>query len=168
MSVSVDHKVKALSWSDITKSVDTICDNILKSDITFDSILGLSRGGLVPAVMIANQLGVSEVYSYGLRSYSNRTGGEIRTYQYCGPDDVCGKHLLIVDDISDRGESLGYVKNKLLAKTLTQPEKNIHTCTICKKDHTDFEPTWIGMSVENDEWVIFPWEADDIKPSNTT
>ena len=159
-------KNKFLNWNDVTKSVDSICADIILSNIQIDSILGLSRGGLIPAVMIANQLGVSRVYSYGLRSYSNKTGGDVMTYQHCGAGDISGEHVLIVDDISDRGESLGYVKNQLTMKLFDQSDINFHTCTVCKKPHTNFEPTWNGLVVDNDEWVIFPWESDEIKPSD--
>lgn len=161
------YKHRMISWEDITKYVDKICSDILKSEATIDTILGLSRGGLVPAVMIANQLGIDHVYSYGLRSYSGKSGGDIKTYQLAGSDTVQGEHILVVDDISDRGETLGYVKRQL-CKPSNMPwtYKNIHTCTLCVKPHTDFLPTWHAQDVENDEWIIFPWESDDRKPSD--
>lgn len=167
MSVDVKYKTKVISWEQITQHVDKICNDIIRSDVQIDTILGLSRGGLVPAVMIANQLGINYVYSYGLRSYSDKTGGDIQTYQLAGSDEVKGEHILVVDDISDRGETLGYVKRRLCKPThMPWRYKNIHTCTICVKPHTDFSPTWHALDVENDEWIIFPWEADEQKPSD--
>ena len=161
-------KNRTLDWSDITKNVDKICAEILKSEVNIDCVVGLSRGGLIPAVMIANQLGVNKVYSYGLRSYSNKTGGDIQTYQFLDSGDVGHvEHVLVVDDISDRGETLGYVKKQLCKPTpTTYKHLMIHTCTLCFKPHTDFIPTWYGESVDNDDWVIFPWEADERKPGS--
>jgi len=162
---SIKHHV--ISWSDVVKHVDKICNDIIRSDVEIDAILGLSRGGLVPAVMIANQLDIDEVYSYGLRSYSNKTGGDIKTYQLAGSETVKGDHILVVDDISDRGETLGYVKRQLCKPThMPWTYKNIHTCTICVKPKTDFLPTWHAVDVEDDEWVIFPWESDACKPKD--
>jgi len=160
-------KHRLLDWQDVVKSVDKICKDITRSEASIDTILGLSRGGLVPAVMIANQIGINKVYSYGLRSYDNKSGGDIQTYQLAGSDTVRGEHILVVDDISDRGETLGYVKKQLCKPThMPWSYKNIHTCTLCVKPRTDFLPTWHAVDVEDDEWVIFPWEADGVKPSD--
>lgn len=165
MNINIKHHV--ITWDDVVKHVDKICDDILRSDVEIDCILGLSRGGLVPAVMIANQLDIDHVYSYGLRSYSNKTGGDIQTYQLAGSDTVRGEHILVVDDISDRGETLGYVKRQLCKPSIRPwTYKNIHTCTLCVKPRTDFSPTWHAVDVDDDEWVIFPWESDGIKPKD--
>lgn len=156
---------KGLSWSDVQELVDKVCAEIILSDIDISCIVGLSRGGLIPAVMIANQLGIREVYSYGLKSYNNEKSPEsIKTYQYFHPEYLHGQDILVIDDISDRGESLGYIKTKF--ESNSRDKLNIHTCTLTIKEHTDFIPTWFGSSIPNNCWVVFPWEADGLKPNN--
>lgn len=165
MMTDTKPETRVLGWCDIIDSVDKICNDIISSEIDIDGIVGLSRGGLVPAVMIANQLNIPKVYSYGLRSYDGKDGGTIKTYQWLGGGYVDSECILIVDDIADRGESLGYVKRQLCQpSSLPYKHKDIHTCTICTKPHSNFSPTWTGVHVENNEWVIFPWEADEVKP----
>ena len=162
--IDTSYKTRVLDWSTIVESIDKLCKEIVLSDIKIDSIVGLSRGGLVPAVMIANQLGVREVYSYGVRSYDGKSGGDVKTYQWLGEKHLPGDTILVVDDISDRGATLGFVKKQLCKpEALPYEHKNINTCTICVKPRSNFLPTWTGINVEDDEWVIFPWEADQYK-----
>ena len=77
----VDTKSKIyLSWDGIEELVDLLCKQILKSRIQIDSIMGLPRGGLIPAVMLSHKLGLPLVFK---------------------PT----KGTLIVDDICDSGET---------------------------------------------------------------
>lgn len=164
MTTTEKFKTKIVDWEQISKSIDKICKDMIMSDVQIDSVVGLSRGGLIPAVMIANQLGVREVYSYGIKSYSNQTRGDIDTYQHVHTDNIKGDNIVVVDDISDRGDTMGYVKRQLCS-TNTKPwrHKNIHTCTLCIKEHSDFMPTWYDFTLKSDEWIIFPWEIDENK-----
>ena len=77
----VDTKSKIyLSWDDINSLVDTLTNKIIKTIPPVDSIMGLPRGGLIPAVMLSHRLGLPLV--------SKPTKG-----------------TLIVDDICDSGET---------------------------------------------------------------
>lgn len=165
MTTSMKFKTRIVDWDQISKSIDKICKDMIMSDVKIDSVIGLSRGGLIPAVMLANQLGVRQVYSYGLKSYSKKTRGDIETYQHVHADSITGDNIIVVDDISDKGETMGYVKRQLCSSDRLTPwkHKNIHTCTLCIKEHTDFLPTWYDFTLESDEWVIFPWETDENK-----
>jgi hypoxanthine phosphoribosyltransferase len=150
-----------ISWDDIDNIIERMVDDITGSEVNIDCILGLSRGGLIPAVMLANKLNISKVYSYGLRSYDDNDAGDIKTYQYIGSDGMgIEKDVLIVDDISDRGATLGFVKSRIcMDSSRNYVHKNIHTCTLCIKKGTDFLPTWYDRSYDNDDWIIFPWEV---------
>lgn len=47
-----------LSWDDVNQLVDKLCDQITKSEIPVKSVLGLKRGGLIPAVMVSHKLNI--------------------------------------------------------------------------------------------------------------
>ena len=149
-----------MSWADVDAATDRIVEEILESEININAILGLSRGGLVPAVIISNKLDIDKVYSYGLRSYNtNRQGEAISTYQHIGPNLCSDENILIVDDISDQGKTLAYVKDQVCSDgPLNYVHKNIYTCTLCIKKNTDFLPTWYYRTYRDDQWVTFPWE----------
>jgi uncharacterized protein len=150
----------SISWSDLDTIVDDIVQEVISSDINIDCILGLSRGGLVPAVMLANKLGTERVYSFGLRSYNGSEAESIKTYQHVGHNMCVESNVLVVDDISDKGATLGYVKRQICADGPDNyVHRNIYTCTICIKKGTDFQPTWYGNTYDNNDWIVFPWEV---------
>ena len=77
----VDTKSKIyVSWDNINSLVDILANKIVKTIPPVDSIMGLPRGGLIPAVMLSHKLGLPLVFK---------------------PT----KGTLIVDDICDSGET---------------------------------------------------------------
>ena len=70
-----------LSWDDISRSVDDLCRKIPMELPLIDSVHGIARGGLIPAVMISHKLNLP----------------------YVG---AVGKNTLVVDDIADSGVTL--------------------------------------------------------------
>ena len=76
----MDKKVY-LEWSEIHELVNILCKKIIMEYPTIDSVMGLPRGGLVPAVMISHELGLPYVIHPG-------------------------KNTLVVDDINDTGHTL--------------------------------------------------------------
>ena len=76
----MDKKVY-LEWSEIHELVNILCKKIITEYPTIDSVMGLPRGGLIPAVMISHELGLPYVIHPG-------------------------KNTLVVDDINDTGHTL--------------------------------------------------------------
>lgn len=149
-----------ITWEKLDEILDRTALSILNSETNIDCILGLSRGGLVPAVMLANKLSIDKVYSYGLRSYTGDVGGDIKTYQHIGNCMGSESKILVVDDISDKGTTLGFVKRQICTDgPLNYVHKDIYTCTICIKEGTDFLPTWYEETYDKDDWIVFPWET---------
>lgn len=80
MAVKTNQKTY-LSWDDIEKSVNNLCDKIRFDQPNIDSVHGIARGGLIPAVLISHKLGLPYV-------------------------QAVGKNTLVVDDICDTGVTL--------------------------------------------------------------
>lgn len=162
-----------MSWIQIWKKskkkynwnyIDNACDRIVcdVSELGITRIIGLSRGGLIPATIIANKLCVREVMSIGVASYDKgydgtETAGSINTYQRLPvncPGMNKGDNMLIVDDISDKGNTFKHVLNLVT----DQYKSNFYTASVFIKPGTSFKPDFYHKSVPDDQWVIFPWE----------
>jgi xanthine phosphoribosyltransferase len=131
------------------------CEKIVKelkekyADIMDYEIVGISRGGLVPAVVISNLLGIRKVHSLGLKTYKDQEKDGAEIYQV--PDLANNNKILLIDDISDTGESFIIVKN-------LYSHKELITASVYMKEKTKFVPDVVGENIDNEVWVVFPWE----------
>jgi hypoxanthine phosphoribosyltransferase len=91
-----------LSWDEIDTLVDTLANKIVKTIPPVDSIMGLPRGGLIPAVMISHKLNLPLVFK---------------------PT----KGTLIVDDICDSGETFIKMSKKYPSNYLICLHLKSHT-----------------------------------------
>lgn len=130
---------------------------IKSSKFNPDAIVGISRGGLIPARILSDLLGVYRMYTISLRSYSGNKKLPKPTLDiYCNYPFV-GKSLLVVDDVADTGESLTVVKEYLL----NNRAKEIRFATLHYKPNSSFMPEYfVGIT---SDWVVYPWEREEAK-----
>lgn len=145
------HKL-ALGWSEIEQDCA-----ILASEIKYcDVILSLGRGGLVPGVMLSHLLDC-KVFNFGLKSYKENLAGDIIITQAPGikfNSDYRNKKVLVVDDLSDKGSTLQYIKDYLD----THEFKYYRFATLYIKKSTKFTPTYYIKEFDDNIWLDFPWE----------
>lgn len=127
-----------------------------------EKIIALARGGLVPATIMANRLGVRHVYSLGVSSYEQlsdgtETPGVYEMYQRIPSNTKRLKddqYILVIDDISDRGGTFIYA-DQYLKQILGG---NIVTMSLVIKPETKYKPTYYHEIVDQNQWIVFPWE----------
>lgn len=148
----MEHNKDIVTWREIT----SLCNKIVKKlkdkypDILDYKIFGLSRGGLIPSVIISNILNIRKVYSIGIKSYEDDTKGDFELYQIPELENI--DKILVVDDISDTGDSLKSVKDIMQSK-------DIITVSIHIKKESKFIPDVYGKQVDANTWVVYPWES---------
>lgn len=120
-------------------------------------IIGLSRGGLFPAIVISHMLDNLEVIPV---SYSSKSGkGDDKNYANALPL-IGGCHsatLLVVDDICDSGQTL-----KEVVDFYAMRSHHVYTATLYYKaiPNGPIEPDIYWHQIPEDApWIIFPWES---------
>ena len=148
---------KRYKWSHITEACQDIASQI-DDQHTPSCIVGLARGGLIPATLLANMLNIREVYSMGLASYDDANKpGEISFYQRMSLNDVNidrDATVLLVDDISDRGHTFEAAKQTLIDMVGC----DIRTAALYTKPLTNHIPTYFHKQLSENRWAVFPWE----------
>jgi xanthine phosphoribosyltransferase len=121
----------------------------------FQAIVAVTRGGLVPAAIVARELGIRLIETVCVASYMHQSQGDVRILKTVAPDLISaaggdGKGVLIVDDLVDTGRTARLVR-ELLPKA--------HFATVFAKPMgRPMVDTYI-TEVSQDTWIFFPWDT---------
>ena len=119
------------TWEQFDEDIDKIVKIIKRDYPNIKCIYGIPKGGLVPAIKIANRLNLP---LYLVLAWAD---------EQCRPESI-----LIVDDCVDVGTTLGSIKDI---------DKYI-TATIFIKPQSKIKPKIWCRECSNDKWVVFGWE----------
>ena len=142
-----------VSWRTISTLCRNICNDIRDKlpDYAEHSFVALSRGGLVPGTIICNHLYVDKLHVLGMKSYMGERKGEVDVYQV--PSFVDMKKIVIIDDVSDSGDSFNHTLEML------GDLKTVATAALYVKQGTAHIPLFSGITnIEKTQWISFPWE----------
>lgn len=143
-----------LSWSQIEAMVEQLAQTM--QGRSFDGMLAVTRGGLVPAGMIAYHLGIRNILVAAVHFYSGvGRRAEAPTFlQFPADPFLSGKTVLIVDDIWDSGKTISAVKARVIAAGGTPVTAVLHY-----KPEASLFPEQPDYYVQpTDAWIVYPWE----------
>jgi hypoxanthine phosphoribosyltransferase len=151
---------KVVAWDEIDTWAKNVVKKIRASDFKPDLIVALIRGGLVPARLICDHLHLKNLYAVKVEHWGITAGKDMKAKLIQGLDlDLSGKKVLVVDDITDTGESMRLATNHLKEKGPAE----IRSATLLHIAHSSFEPDFFDVHVPKDQWTwfIFPWNLHE-------
>lgn len=178
---------KVISWEDFNGHVAELARQIANSDWRPDYIVGLTRGGLIPATMLSHYfdipmyaLSVSLRDDSGMGPESNLWMAEDafgyvdkneRDQEHIPYDVSKAKNILIVDDINDSGATLDWIMDDWASGCMSSSDRwdyvwnqNVKFAVVVDNLSSkcsvcmDFVGTTVNKA-EKDVWVEFPYEA---------
>lgn len=152
-----------LSWSDIDKLVDYLLPQIHGR---FDSLVMITRGGIILGGMLAEALNITYVLTASVRFPSDFPGLSIQPedkfavpefLQFPEAELLEGRRVLVVDDVWTRGRNIMTVASRVDAAG-GMPE----TCVLHYKPADSLYPgsTPTYYSAVTDAYIVYPWEID--------
>jgi hypoxanthine phosphoribosyltransferase len=143
---------ETVEWDHVYSLLLEIADRIKESEFKADVIVGISRGGLLPARILSDLLDNPHLANIKVEFYVDiDQTKEVPVITQPVSVSVKDKRVLIVDDITDSGQSF-----RLVWETLAQEAAEVKTVTIYHKPWSCFTPDIYAR--ETEAWVIFPWE----------
>lgn len=138
---------KALAWK---------LSAISEKEGEWKAIVSITRGGLVPAAIIARELGVRNIETVCIASYHEyKDQGELVVLKDISNSILNetdgGKQVLVIDDLTDTGATAKKVREKL---------PKAHFATVYAKPSGKPTVETYVTEVSQDTWIYFPWDLD--------
>ncbi len=120
------------------------------------SIIAITRGGLVPAAIIARELGVRKIETVCIASYHEyKDQGSLVVLKSISKEILestnGGEGVLVIDDLTDTGKTAQKVRDML---------PNAHIATVYAKPTGRPVADTFVTEVSQDTWIYFPWDMD--------
>jgi len=142
-----------LSWDDVQRLSEKVSDLITDSGYKPDLMIAISRGGFDPARIISDQLNIRKLASLQIIYYTGlNSRKEEPEVLFPLNAQVEGLKVLVVDDVSDSGNSLIVVKKYVEEKGASE----VKLATLHHKPWSKLIPDFYAEKV--DKWIIYPWE----------
>ena len=145
-----------ISWDKITTDCTHLYNKIIESKFEPDLIVGILKGGIIPATILAYKLHC-KLNTVGYSSYIRGKHCTIKEYSSLHEDLDSIGNILFVDDLSDTGDTFLTVTEKY---SMLLKNKVIKTAALYLKDGTKFVTDFYITKYPSNVWLEFPLECN--------
>ncbi len=151
----IDLERDIVTWDDLDRLVASLAD--LVRGVESDAMLAITRGGMVPAGMLAYRLGIRDILVAAVAYYddSGTPGPEPFFLQFPSDALLHGRRILIVDEVWDSGATIHAVTERVrraggIPTTAVLHYKPRRSVVPATPDH---------FAAATDRWVVYPFKA---------
>jgi hypothetical protein len=144
-----------VGWAEIAHLCAVLSDRVRGHQ--FDAVMAVARGGLIPAALVAQELGVRNVIVASVASYQGDRRGQTQFLEFPSAEQLRGRSILVVDDIWDSGRTLHAVRERAVACGAQVVVAVLHYKP-ARSAYPDERPD--HWCLETDAWIAYPWERD--------
>lgn len=117
-------------------------------------IVAIGRGGDIPARLLSDYLGIYNLTGFKIEHYRGMEKSSEAVIRYPLCVDAGGLNVLLVDDVSDGGDTLAVAVDHLQEKG---PPADIRTATLHHKLQSRSVPDFYAAEIIEWRWLIYPW-----------
>ena len=137
-----------ISWTEFHQDVKNLCKKIQATGQVFNKIVAISRGGFIPAGIIAYELNIRNSAVVNISTYIDDKHLELNEISNIQSVGVVDEKTLIIDDISDSGQTFKFMRQsfpKGKFVTVYAKQKGIAQTDIFERQIPE-------------KWLVFPWD----------
>jgi hypoxanthine phosphoribosyltransferase len=147
---------EVLSWTDVDRLIEELLPQFRG---TYDALLIITRGGIVPGGILCEALNIKDILTAAVEFH---TGVQKRLawptfLQFPGDSLLRGRRILVVDDVWGSGRTIMTVKSRIEAAGATSELAVLHYKP-GESMFRDVAPNY--FAAVTDAWVVYPWEID--------
>jgi uncharacterized protein len=148
-------RCELITWNRVYALSRSLALKIREAGYTPDIIVAIGRGGYVPARILADYLDMMALTSMKIEHYTRGAQKEPEArVKYPLSEDVTGMRVLVVDDVSDSGDTfhvaLAHIRERF------QPAA-IKTAALHHKVVSTYKPDFYAHLIIKWRWIIYPW-----------
>ena len=152
--MSLPDKAFPVSWDQFHRDARALAWRLADGGREWRAIVCITRGGLVPAMIVARELDIRVIDTISVKSYQGAAAGagqgELKVMKSPDPELVGdGEGILVVDDLVDSGRTLELVR---------QMYPKAHFATVYAKPKGKPMVQSYVTEVSQDTWIFFPWD----------
>jgi len=144
-----------VSWEELHRNSKALAWRLSEMK-PYKGIIAVTRGGLVPAAIVARELDIRLIDTVCVLSYNHKSKGEVNVIKRAN-EQTSGEDWLIVDDLVDTGETIKAIRASL---------PKAHYATVYAKPSGREQVDTFITEVSQDTWIYFPWDME-MKPAPT-
>ncbi len=136
-----------VSWEELHRNARVLAWRLVQGG-PYDGVVAITRGGLVPAAIVARELNLRLVDTICIATYEHKDQGQPNILKSVAGN---GEGMLIVDDLVDTGTTAKIVRDML---------PKAHFATIYAKPAGKPMVDTFVTEVSQDTWILFPWDVE--------
>jgi xanthine phosphoribosyltransferase len=140
----------SVSWEELHRYSKALAWRLVEHG-PWSGLIAITRGGMVPAAVIARELEIRTIDTLSIASYDETQQGELKVLKHVKQDVGTGAGWLVIDDLVDTGKTARYVRELL-------PEAHFGT-VYAKPEGRPMVDTFV-TEVSQDTWILFPWDTE--------
>lgn len=137
-----------ISWDQLHRDARALSWRLHDQETKWDKIVAVTRGGLVPAAVIARELSIHHIDTVCITSYDWQKQGETTILKSV---EGRGENCLIIDDLVDTGST---------AKVVREMLPRAYFATVYAKPAGKPLVDAYVTEVSQDTWILFPWDSE--------
>lgn len=140
-----------ISWDELQRDTRRLCRRLIEDGAQFDSIVAVTRGGLIPAAIVARELDLRLVDTICVITYRGGEGQKRGDAQIIKAPEGDGSGQLLIDDLVDTGATARAIRDRL---------PNATFATVYAKPEGEKLVHYSIRTVPQTTWIRFPWDTE--------
>lgn len=147
-------RCEMVSWGRVERLARDLALRVRRDGFEPGLIVAIGRGGWVPGRLLSDYLDVGNLTEVKVEHYTATHKQSEARVRYGLSADPTGQRILLVDDVTDTGESFEAALEHIRAKG--EPAA-LRTLALHHKRVSPYEPDYYGARIDRWRWIIYPW-----------
>ena len=143
-----------VSWQRVERMAQDLALRIRRDGFAPDLIIAIGRGGWMPGRLLSDYLGIANLTEFKVEHYTATQRHKEARMRYPLSADPTGQRVLLVDDVTDTGDSFAVALDHIRSKG--EPAE-LRTLALHHKTISPYVPDYYGAKVAKWRWIIYPW-----------